>query len=77
MNTRSARSYFFFELRPPKSTTIGSFPVPFLSFFGNLIYENLFKMTFYAIKCIKTCQREQVNKFSQPFLNAKSHVNNF
>ena len=25
-------------------------------------------MTFYVIKCIKTCQREQVNKFSQPTL---------
>ena len=46
---------------------LGSFPVPPFDFFGNLIYENLFKLTFHVINCIKTCQREQVNKFPQPF----------
>ena len=34
-------------------------------------------MTFHVKKCIKTCQREQVNKFSQHFLHAKCRVNNF
>ena len=55
----------------------GSFPVPPFDFFGNLIHENLFKMNFHCIKCIKTYQREQVNKFSQQFLVAKYRKNNF
>ena len=32
-------------------------------FIGILIKENLFKNTFHVVKCIKTCQREQVNNF--------------
>ena len=34
-------------------------------------------MNFNVINCIKTCQREQVNKFSQQFLVAKCRKNNF
>ena len=45
------------------------FPVPILWFFcGNLTHENLFKTTFHFVNCIKTCQREQVNKFWLFFL---------
>ena len=46
-------------------------------FFGNLISEILFKMTFHVLNSIKTCQREQVNKLSQNFVHAKFPLNNF
>ena len=55
----------------------GSFPVPPFDFFGNLINENLFKMTFHVMNCLKTCHREQVKKLSQHFLHAKCRVNKF
>ena len=55
----------------------GSFPVTPFDFFGNLIYENVLKMNFHVINCIKTCQREQVNKLLQHFLHVKRRVNNF
>ena len=57
--------------------TVALFQFTPFDFFGNLKYENLFKMTFHVINCIKTCQREQVNKLSQHFLHAKCRVNNF
>ena len=63
--------------------TFGSSPFRLFSsslfcfFFGNLLYENFFERTFHVINCIKTCQREQVNKFSHYLLHVKCHVNNF
>ena len=60
-----------------KRDIMGSFPIPPFGFFGNLLYENLFKMTFHVFNCIKACQRKLVNKFLQHFVHLKSRVNFF
>ena len=43
------------------------FQFPPFDFCCNPINKSLIKMTFDVINCIKTCQREQVNKFLQHF----------
>ena len=43
------------------------FPPPPFHFFSNSLHESLFKIIFNVINCNKTCQREQLNKFSLHF----------
>ena len=47
-----------------KEPLFGSFPVPPFSFFWNSLYEIQIKTLFFVLNCIKTCQREEVNKLS-------------